>query len=287
MSFSIKCKIYIFYLLIIFVILFLIWFLFYQSQPHLFKIYFFDVGQGDATLIRTANQINILIDGGPDNAVIYKLGEALPFYDRQIDLMILTHPQMDHLTGLIEVIKRFEVKTIMAPDVESDSAIYQTFLEIIKQKKIKTVFVQNPLLIPIDQKTKLVFLWPQKNLLTKKSKNLNDYSIVTQLIYKNTSVLVMGDFEKEEILASQNLDLTSEILRAGHHGAKDANSDKFIKTVSPIYAVISAGQNNPYGHPHAQTLQNLNRLNINIFRTDLSGDIIFESDGRIYWPKAD
>ena len=123
MSSLVKRHIFIFYLLIIFVIFFLTWFLFVQSQANFLEINFFYVGQGDSTLIRTASRQNILIDGGPDNTVVYKLGKALSFYDRQIDLIILTHPQTDHLTGLIEVIKRFPVGAIIAPDVDSDSAV--------------------------------------------------------------------------------------------------------------------------------------------------------------------
>ncbi|OGY44329.1 MAG: hypothetical protein A2729_06120 [Candidatus Buchananbacteria bacterium RIFCSPHIGHO2_01_FULL_39_14] len=284
MSSLVKRHIFIFYLLIIFVIFFLTWFLFVQSQANFLEINFFYVGQGDSTLIRTASRQNILIDGGPDNAVVYKLGKALSFYDRQIDLIILTHPQTDHLTGLIEVIKRFPVGAIIAPDVDSDSAVYQTFLAIIKQKKIKTVFIRNPLIIPLGNETRLVFLWPQEKYLEKNSENLNDYSLVTKLIYRKTSAIFMGDFEKEELLVKQNLDLNSEILKNGHHGAADANDYKFIKAVSPIYAVISVGENNRYGHPHPQTLENLNRLNSNIFRTDLIGDIIFAGNGQIFWP---
>lgn len=253
--------------------------IFFEFQDHKLEFYVFDVGQGDAMLIRTPNRIDILIDGGPDNSVVYKLGKYLPFYDRTIDLMILSHPHADHINGLIEVMKRYQVKHILTTGIVYASPQYRVWQEQISKNNITVQIIESPRIISLDKDVYLNIIFPDQSFLDKKIKNLNNASIVVQLIYGDTSVMLTGDLEEEELLVNQNLDLKSDILKVGHHGSDNANDIEFLKNVNPTYATISAGTDNKFGHPHQQTLANLLQVGAQILRTDLLGDLIFESDG--------
>src|SRR3989338_4464190 len=153
---TVKKIILIFYLVIAFSLLFLAIILFSQLRPADLQFYVFDIGQGDAILVRTPDRQNILVDGGPDNAVVYKLGKYLPFYDRDIDLMVLTHPHADHLVGLIEVLKRYQVKNIFLTGVAYDSADYQFCLSEIIAKNVKTEIINQPKRLALSDGVELI-----------------------------------------------------------------------------------------------------------------------------------
>jgi competence protein ComEC len=263
-----------FYSISLMILLFLAIFLFFQSQPAELKFYVFDIGQGDAIFIRTPDRFNILIDGGPDNTVVYKLGQYLPFYDREIDLMISTHPHADHIVGLIEVLERYKVKKILATGVLYSSPDYLAWLAKISKKNIPIEIADQPGIIFLGSEVKLDILFPDQSFLNKKVKNLNNTSIVAKLTYGPNSVLLTGDFEDEESLIAK-IDLDAKILKVGHHGSDTANDLEFLKAVKPDLAIISCGENNRFGHPHQETLENLERLGIEILRTDLEGDFIY------------
>jgi len=237
---------------------------------------FLDVGQGDATLIRTPEGNDILIDGGPDNTVIKKLGEYLPFGDWDIELMILTHPHADHVTGLIEVLERFEVDKVLTTGVLHSAGYYNQWQKIIAEKDILVEIIDHPQQECVEEDVCLDILFPYESFDGQKIENLNNASIVAKLIYVSTSVMLMGDYENEESLTG---DLKANILKAGHHGSNNANAKEFVEMVSPDYAVVSVGADNYYGHPHYRSLKNFERFGAEIFRTDRDGDIRFISDG--------
>lgn len=267
-----------------------------QRNEAKLKIYFLDVGQGDAALIRTPAGDDILIDGGPDKTILEKLGEYLPFYDQKIELMILTHPHSDHVTGLVEALKKYQVDRILMTGALHSTPDYLMFLNLIKEKNILVEIIdvkreinlgglktQNSSATALGKKEMFIqILYPDKSFFGVRAENLNNTSIVGRIVYASTSVLLMGDFEEEENLLTQPPagGLKADILKVGHHGSNDANSQEFLAAVSPTYAVISAGLNNQFGHPHYRTLKNLERLGVEILRTDDDGDVIFESDGR-------
>jgi len=266
-----------FYSVLILGFLFLAVIFWFELRVNDLQFYVFDIGQGDAIFIQTPGHYNILIDGGPDNKVVYKLGEYLPFYDRDIDLMILTHPHADHIVGLIEVINRYKVKKIMTTGVLYYSPDYLTWLDKIKEKNISVEIIDSQRILTLPDKTKLEILFPDYSLENKKIKNVNNASIIAKLIYGETTVLLTGDYEDEESLVEKGFDLSADILKSGHHGSDTGNDLEFLKAVDPEVTVISCGQDNKFDHPHQETIDNLENLEIEIFRTDLGGDFILKS----------
>jgi len=250
------------------------------NKPLLF--YALDVGQGDALLIRTPQNNTILIDGGPDNSVLYGLGDKLPFYDREIDLLILTHPDADHITGLVEILNRHNVRYVMATSVVTSSAVFSQWVAGIKKNKIEIVSAEELDKFYIEQDLTLEIIYPREKLSSQDLKSINNSSIVARLVYKDIVILLTGDLEREEKLVGNNF-LKADILKVGHHGAENANSQKFIKAVSPKFAIISAGRDNRFGHPSQATLDRLNGVSAQILRTDLLGDVLLATDGNSVW----
>ncbi|MBU4000390.1 MBL fold metallo-hydrolase [Patescibacteria group bacterium] len=268
------------------VAVFLVWSAYFSSQPNdKMKVYFFDVGQGDAAMIETPNRNQILIDGGPDNSILSKLGRVMPFYDRTIELVILTHPDSDHLAGLVEVMKNYEIGAILTNGRDCASAICQEFSRIVKQKNIKTITADIGQKIDFGSGVKMDILLPAKPSLTKvadgKSED-NNLSIISRLAYGADSFLFTGDAEaKEEMeLISACPDLKAEVLKVAHHGSKNSTSELFLDKVRPKFSIISSGAKNRYGHPKPETLEKLKKIGAEILRTDLWGDIKLESEGK-------
>ncbi|OGF20661.1 hypothetical protein A2316_03910 [Candidatus Falkowbacteria bacterium RIFOXYB2_FULL_38_15] len=267
-----------------FFIFLLLWGVFYwQSQEEKGKLVvnFFDVGQGDAILIKTPNNQKILIDGGPDNGVLAKLGRSLPFYDKEIDLVILSHPHTDHLIGLIEVLKRYKVKKILGTGVMHTTPEYLVWLEEINGQKIPLEIAIRGQSFDFGGETKLEILYPLENLAGQSVDDLNNTSIVSKLTFKNNSFLFVGDaeFPIEEKLIASDADLKANVLKIGHHGSKNATSENFLEKVDPQNAVISVGANNKFGHPSGRVTNRLKREGVEILRTDEMGDIKFLGDG--------
>jgi competence protein ComEC len=255
-----------------------------DRQPRQLELFFLDVGQGDGELIKSPGGQNILIDGGPDKIIMSRLAEALPAYDRTIDLMILTHPHDDHVAGLIEVVKNYQVKKILYTGVAHTSPNYISWLEEVKNKKIPLIIIERAQEIRLDNETVLKILYPRKNLMGRDVKFLNNSSIVARLKYKNFTALFMGDAENpvEDEMIDSFENIGARVIKIGHHGSDTSSSDKFIRAVSPEAAIISAGANNQFGLPSPRTIKRLERENIKIFRTDLSGTIKITSDGEKY-----
>lgn len=276
--FNVKKIIFYFYSFLALGLIFTSGLIFYQLQPRSLELHFLNVGQGDAILIQTPEGYNILIDGGPDNAVLYELGEYLPFYNRQIDLMVLTHPHADHLVGLVEILKRYQVNKILTTGVSYTSAEYKKWLSLISEKNIPIEIADHQGIMPLGGQAQFVILFPDASLRDKKIKNVNNVSIVAKLIYKNATALLPGDFEKEEELAGK-IELAAQILKAGHHGSDNANNPKFLAAVLPEYAVVSLGENK-FGHPNQKTIENFEAMGTRILRTDQLGNIDFTSDGQ-------
>jgi len=249
------------------------------TQKNNLKIIFLDIGQGDAILIQTEDNKNILIDGGPDKGIIYKLDQYIPFYQRQIDLMILTHPDPDHLNGLVEVLKRYQVERVFYNGVEDSDLSYKEFLREIEEKKIKNEIVWFGKNFEFGN-GKIEVLYPFENLSGKNFKNDNEASIVFKFIYGKIDILFTGDVTQnvEKKLIAKGIDLSANVLKVAHHGSKGSSGLEFLERVRPIYSVISVGQNK-FGHPSLRVLKNLEKIKTKILRTDQLGDIIFETDG--------
>jgi competence protein ComEC len=269
----------------------------YKQDKNL-EVIFFDVGQGDSILIRTPDKQNILIDGGPDATVVYKLGKYLPFYDKIIDLMILTHPHSDHVAGLVDVLTRYRVKRVLGTGVTHTSADYLKWLELIKEKEIKFITAAGYRKIIFSENGKdeviLEILYPLENISPNSFKDLNGSSVVVKLTYGSNSFLFTGDLpvegEEKLVKSDDRGSLTSSVevkfprlkanvLKVGHHGSKFSSSLEFLEQVQPAHAVIQVGKNNKFNHPHIRTLRNLEKVGAQILRNDELDDIIFIGDG--------
>ena len=244
------------------------------SQPRFLEVNFFDVGQGDAIFIETPQRHQILIDGGPSSVILEKLAKEMPFYDRSIDLIILTHPEKDHLAGLIDVLKKYRVENILWTGVVRDTSEYKEWLGSIQKEKAN-IFIANSGQKVIMPRTFLGILYPFENLEEQRFKDSNNTSIVAKLVFGQNSFLFTGDISKsvEKELIVKEIDVDSDVLKVSHHGSKTSSAEEFIKEVSPEIAVIQVGQDNPYGHPHPETLETLTKYGIKILRTDKDGDI--------------
>ncbi|NLW22718.1 MAG: MBL fold metallo-hydrolase [Tissierellia bacterium] len=240
-------------------------------------IHFIDVGQGDSTFIQFPNGETSLIDGGSR-----KFGEKVVKYLKdlninRIDYLIATHPHEDHIGGLPEVIRNFSISKVYMPDRTANTRIFEELLLEIKKKDLKITLAEGGDFIIDEDNLKFLILGPNRNDYSE----TNDFSIVTKIEYINNSFLIMGDAERDSELdiINNGYDLISNVIRVGHHGGSTSSNMEFVEKANPDYAVISVGADNPYGHPHKETLERLREIGTNVMRTDEMGDIIFESDG--------
>lgn len=245
------------------------------------EVDYLDVGQGDAILIKAPGGQNILIDGGPNSRVVERLSENLAPWDRKIDLMVLTHPHDDHVSGLVNILDRFEVGKILYTGVSHDSPNYLAWLSKIKEKKLPIMIIDKAQTVDLGLGCRLEILYPLESFLNKEVENLNNTSIVIKLVYNKESFLFTGDAEVEEekkLLAS-GTGLASDVLKAGHHGSDTSSGQEFLDKVAPDTAVILVGKDNNFGHPSRRTMNRMEREKINYLRTDELGTIKIISDG--------
>ncbi|MFH0891204.1 MAG: ComEC/Rec2 family competence protein [Candidatus Falkowbacteria bacterium] len=255
--------------------------LFAASAGGYLEVDFLDVGQGDAILIKTPAGQNVLIDGGPDIAVTRDLSRNLPWWDRTIDLMILTHPHDDHVNGLNDVLRRYAVKKILYTGVSHDSPGYLNWLRLVREEKASLLIADRPQTVRLGDNCYMEILYPLESVLGRRVENLNNSSIVAKLVYGDTEFLFMGDAESEveKGLLEKNVDLSADILKAGHHGSDTSSSEEFLAAILPEIAVIQVGENNNFGHPSRRILKRLERIRTQVYRTDLEGTIRLISDG--------
>ncbi len=252
---------------------------------------FLDVGQGDAILIWKGSQ-QVLIDGGPSpQAIGLELGKQMPFWDRTIELVILTHPSADHVTGLIEVLSRYRVERVCYPDLDFSSATYDEWLRLIEAKHIEATLVRAGQRIDLGDGVLIEVLNPQNHPLTGTESDVDNNGAVLRLSRGEVSFLLTADlmWEGELELIYSRANLKSTVLKAGHHGSLTSTGSEFLAVVEPELAVISVGADNEYGHPDSEVLKRLeDRLGAeNIYRTDENGTIEFITDGERLWVKTE
>lgn len=275
MDFSYKVKQVI--LLVLAGVYVLVIFLFWQIPDKKLHLYFLDIGQGDSIFIKTPENNQILVDGGPQNKVVQELGEVMPFFDKSIDLVILTHPHADHVDGLVEVLKRYKVGAVIFTGVDFKNPSYDEFLREIDRQNIPFLIAESETDLRLGE-ILLDVIYPFKELIGEKFKNPNNSSVAVKLMYGNLAVLLTGDLEKEaeEELIKSGVDLKADIFKAGHHGSKTSSTKAFLSRVKPEIVVIQSGQGNKFGHPNKETLENLEAMGVEkIYRNDLEGRIEF------------
>jgi competence protein ComEC len=279
-----------YYFLIFIVILnIFIWsFYFSLKSDDKLKVYFLDIGQGDAILVVTPNNNKILIDGGPDSSVLNQLGKVMGFFDRDINIILATHPDKDHIAGLPLVLNHYKVDYFIDSVADWSTNAYQTLENEAKDKNIMTFYGKRGMVIVLDKKhgVYLHILYPGGDDFTLTDNN--DLSIVAKLVYGDTSFLLTGDATKlvENMLDSTDGEyLKSTVLKAGHHGSDTSSSKTFVEIVDPKYSIISAGLNNKYGHPKPITIKTLKEEGSEVLSTYELGNIEFISNGTDVWVK--
>lgn len=235
-------------------------------------ISFLDVGQGDAALITNNFNQAILIDGGPDSDVLRQLDQVLPFYQHKITTILLTHPHADHLSGLLDVIHKYEINNIYSTGVIHTTPEYLEFLELIKTQNITFKTLKAGDKLTYEESLEINIQYPLESLAGQKTDNLNNSSLVAKVSYGKVDALFMGDLEKEAqtVLLKQNSNnLQSEIIKVSHHGSNDSVNKELIETVSAQVAVISVGKDNKFNHPSPSALTAYRGSRI--YRTDEDG----------------
>ena len=260
----------------------LIWLAVFSSlSDSRLKFYALDVGQGDSIFIETPHKMQVLIDGGPDMKVLGQLSAVMPFYDRNIDLMILTHPQEDHMFGLVEVLKRYRVGRVLMTGVNYPTGTYKEFKRVIEEKNIPVTIARAGQKINLGDGALIDILYPFENISgTDFAGDVNDTSIAALVSFGAEKFLTMGDAgikEETEIANSgQNTDI--DVLKVSHHGSRFSTSQFFLEKTTPAITLISAGARNRYGHPTKETLERL--ADIPLYRTDMQGRIAVTTDGK-------
>ena len=215
----------------------------------------------------------------------------MPFWDRTIDLVVLTHPHADHLTGLVEVLQRYKVKQVLYPDLDCDLPIYEEWLNLIKKKDIKCTIAQAGQQIDLGDGVIINVLNPQIPLLTGTESDINNNSVVLHISMGRVSFLLTADIEREAEfeLITHRANLNSTVLKVAHCGSDTSTTQEFLAVVNPQVAVISVGADNRFGHPSDEVVDRLKEKlgSENIYRTDEHGTIEFITDGKRLWARVE
>jgi competence protein ComEC len=245
------------------------------------EIYMLDVGQGDSILIHTPDGGYGLVDGGRGAAVLSQLAEVLPIGDRKLDFVLATHPDADHIEGLISVVQNYKVQKIFITKNFTNSGVYAELKSSIAQSGIENFEIKDTNDFKLGCCTNFDILWPRETMDGYHESETNRLSTAVLLSYRNFRMFLAGDLPAAEELDSiQNLENRDiAVLKVGHHGSRTSTSSRFLDETKPELVLISDGINNSYGHPHAEVLQNLLEHNVKIFRTDQIGRISLDTDG--------
>lgn len=255
-----------------------------ESTSFPLAVYVFDVGQGDAILIRTKDGTDLLIDGGPDKTILDRMGEVLPSSDRTIEAVLLTHPHADHVAGLIPVLERFQVGQVWSTGAIHTTDVFLEWLQVVQGKGIPFKIAKEGEALDLGNGIRFTVLFPFVSLEGVRAENLNDTSAVGRLTLGGFSMFLPGDAEStvQEQLFTQGTELRSKVLKVSHHGSSDATSESLLERVNPEVAIISVGADNSFHHPHPSVVRLLEEKRIKTYRTDRDGTVIVETDGIIF-----
>ncbi len=249
------------------------------------SVYFLDVGQGDSTLVLFSDK-SILIDAGEAEMGDRVVSDLKALGVSRIDLLVATHPHSDHIGGMQKVLAAFPVGQVLDSGLPHTSSAYEHFLETIDRKNIPYRVAEQGQTIDIDPALTIFVLSPPKQHF---GDDPNTNSVVLRISYGTVAFLLAGDMggESENALVRSGYPLDSRILKVGHHGSYSSTSSSFLERVRPETAIIMVGRDNPYGHPHKQTLDLLEEYGVSVYRTDIDGTIVIRSDGMSYSVKTE
>ncbi len=266
-------------ILIILIISSILLFTLFKQENNLI-VHFLDIGQGDCILIRTPAGQNILIDGGADNKPLSEIAKVLPWWDRTIDYIVITHYHADHMMALIELLNKYKVKQILVTDHQPDDLLYRTWSEKLAEYNLEATVVQAGQTFIIEDNLS----W-QIIIADGYHKDYNDNSIVIRLSFKDIDYLFTGDLPtvQEKRILNTNLVLESEILKVAHHGSKYSSSQAWLQAINPELCVIQSGEDNKFGHPHQEAVDRFKGIDCQIKDNQVDSTIIVVSDGQSWW----
>lgn len=276
-----------YFLILLAVILFLLWsYVQHENRQGILKFVVLDVGQGDSLFIESPTGKRVLVDGGPNRNLMREISKVMPWYDRHIDILVVTNPDRDHYEGFLPLLQKYKTDLFLESGTKNDKGVYEFLLEKLDEMNVPKFLARKDQKIDLGGGAYLEVLFPDRDV---SGLSPNDGSIVMKLIYDETSVMLQGDSTKrmEEYLLSSlgTTTLKSSILKVGHHGSRTSSALDYVKAVSPHWAVISSGKNNDYGHPHKETVETMRKLGVPVLSTCNNGTIYFESDGKMFTVK--
>lgn len=261
----------------------------FRTNDGVLRVSFLDIGQGDSIYVQAPNGRSVLVDGGPDARVIDRLRDVRPQPDRAIDLMVETHPDKDHIAGLVSVLGSYEVKKFLHSEISSGTLVDQSLTRAVANEPgLDQIIARRGERIILDDRFGVYMdvLFPDQD--TRAFKETNEASIVMRLVYGNESFLLTGDSPisvEHFLVARDGAGLRTTVLKLGHHGSKTSSSDEYLDAVKPSYAVVSAGKNNRYHHPSPETMERVAARKIPVLSTIDRGTITMETDGKSIWVK--
>jgi len=247
------------------------------GNEHVMRVHFIDVGQGDSILVQ-AGGMNMLIDAGPednsDSLIAYLKKQKI----RKLHYIVATHPHEDHIGGMTAVIRRFDVGRFYAPRIISETRYFEDMAVSLLQRDLRIIPAREGTRLFLGERAECLMLSPCSDSYD----NPNNYSSVIRITYGSSSFLFTGDAEElaENEIITGGADIDCDVLKAGHHGSSTSSSRQLLEAVTPDTAVISVGKGNDFGHPSKAVLNSMESMNIQIYRTDIDGTVILESDGK-------
>ena len=249
------------------------------------RVVILDVDQGDARFIETPSGLQVLVDGGPEGSVLLsELGRQVPFWDRSLDVVLLTHPDSDHLAGLVPALERYGVRAVVARAVGHESELVGAWEEVLAQEGATLIRGEAGTRLDLGDGVALEILHPGPELVMKEGQaDVNDNSVVTRLTFGEVAFLLTGDIEApvERALLRSGVYLRSTVLKVGHHGSDSSSLPAFVEAVQPQVALISVGEDNKFGHPSSEVLERLEGALV--YCTDQDGTVTISSDGHKLW----
>lgn len=255
-----------------------------KDRSNVMTVSFLDVGQGDAIFIETPTGGQLLIDAGINAKVLESLDDALPFFDRAIDTILMTHPDADHIGGFPDVLGSYSVRNAIQGIVFEDNPISLEIKERLKEGGlVHIVEAKDKIILDNKYNIYLEILHPSE-MFTEVDKN--DASIIARLVYGDIEIMLTGDASikiENYLVGTVGERLQSDVLKVGHHGSKTSTDESFLGFVNPTYGIISVGEDNKFGHPHSEVIEKLNSFNVEILETKTLGTIVMKTDGKELW----
>ena len=245
-------------------------------------IYTLDVGQGDSILIVSPSGKQVLIDGGPDLSSLERIGEYMPFFDRTIELLVLTHPDTDHIASFPDVLSRYKVERVLMSGIQHKSSLYSEFLDLLQKQNIPVILADSSQNMMIGDGLIFEVLWPSIQDVFANIQDPNGTSVVLMAHYGLDRILLTGDIEKEQeaVILASGIDLRADVIKVPHHGSRTSSSTGWLAAVRPEMALVSVGEENTFGHPHPDVMERYAQLDIPVHSTVEEGTISLEFTGK-------